>query len=670
MSAGLPGPVTAGTKDNSWTRPVQWPELPTRGSTWLRSRASASAPNLTTASLPGERPDDSDHDGGHDAEKGDFRWPILAAPANTARKLSKTEIVVQRALFIVVVVVVNVGLAAVTVFAHVGVATLVFILLFKLQDCLSSIISIVCVTYTSIAGCFIKPAPVPRKWVLSLLPAYNESEEQILKSIRGLRNNVGDPHRQVVAIVLDGQPKELRGEFSRVVAEFSRPYHSLKCKSGTLRVTAGFWQELPVIMMEKGQNSGKKDSLVLAHDLFNCPRDDMGEYTRLLRREMWERVLPALTAGTGFGGSGTAGTGFGGSDTAGTGFGDTAGTGFGGFDMVFCTDADSVIHEGCMPKLIDGLARDGRAIAACGLVLVEFEEGYKWSAWNLFQMLQYSYGQTVRRLAEGFVGKVTCLPGCVTMTAVRPEMAAAVAMFARPVRESSVLHHQVQNLGTDRRLTYCMLSQGTALRTLFVRDAVAETVAPQSAAHYLSQRRRWGSNAYFNNFFYCGGRNMVVFTRLVALLHVARQTCVYYRVLNTVLFIRALVIECNFMDVLPLLVVGQFPLLWFVVCALTQRALRVRLHQIVLGFFINKVASPVLSCVVFFAVMTNLGNAVWGISGVTASSASSQRPGTQGSQGTGSQGTGSQGTGSEGTSGSDRPGTQSSTGSQRGAQVL
>ncbi|KAM4064923.1 chitin synthase domain-containing protein [Hirsutella rhossiliensis] len=560
---------------------------------------------------PGNEPEYRRHDS--DGEKSDAcraacGYPILPQPLNPARKLTRTELRTQRAVFIIFVLVVNLGLAAVTLFAKIGVATLVFVLLFKLQDCLSAIITILCLSWTSVASLFHKSEPVSRQWVLSLLPAYNESEEQMLKSIRGLRENVGDPHKQVIAIVLDGQPKDIRGEFSRVVAEFQRPYLSLKQKSGILKVTAGFFfQDLPVILIEKVQNSGKKDSLVLTHDLFNHPRDNMPEYTRLLREEIWTTVLPALTAETDFR----------------------------SFDMIFCTDADSLIHEGCMIKLIDRLARDEKAIAACGLVLVEFEPGYEWSPWNFFQLLQYAYGQSVRRWAEGFVGKVTCLPGCVTMIAVRKEMAGAIAMFARPVKENWVLHHQVQNLGTDRRLTYCMLSQSKGLRTLFVPDAVSETVAPQSFKHYLHQRRRWGSNAYFNNFFYCGGRNMILYTRFLAFLHIMRQTCVYYRILNTILFIRALVIEFSFMDILPLLVVGQFPALWFCVCMVIQRALRVRIHKLIVGFLINKLVSPIMSSIVFAAVVTNLGNAVWGMSGITASSSGdSQRPSTQASSST------------------------------------
>ncbi|GJC80801.1 chitin synthase 6 [Colletotrichum liriopes] len=510
----------------------------------------------------------------------DFGWPILPDPLNPNKKLTPRELTTQRILFILIVFILNIGLAAVACFGNTGLATLIFILFVKCKDFLSSLLSLICLTGTSIYHHFRPPAPVSQRWILSLIPAYSESEEQLIKTVYSLRDNGCEPHKQVMCIVLDGKPRNIKSEFSRIVADIERPYHSLKYKKGTLKITAGFMQDVPVIVIEKVKNSGKKDSLILTHDLFNAPRENMPTYTRLLR------------------------------------------TDFRSFDMVFCTDADSVIHQGCVAKLANALARDKNAIATCGLVLVELEPGYEWSFWNLYQQLQYTFGQFVRRRAEGFIGKVTCLPGCVTMVAVRQEMAGAIAKYARPVKEDWVVHHQVQNLGTDRRLTYCMLSQDKKLRTIFVPDAVSET----SFKHYVHQRRRWGSNAYFNNYFYFAGENMILITRIAAAIDIARQTLVYYRVLNTILFIRALVHAFNPWDILPLLVVGQFPVIWFCVCLAVESSLRQRAHKIILGFFVNKLVSPFMSIIIFSAVAKNLGNAVWGMSGVTASSAPAAPP--------------------------------------------
>lgn len=205
------------------------------------------------------------------------------------------------------------------------------------------------------------------------------------------------------------------------------------------------------------------------------------------------------------------------------------------------------------------------------------------------------------------------------MVTVRPEMAGAIKKYAAPVTRYEVIHHQVQYLGTDRRLTYSMLSQGKQLRTLFEPAAVSETVAPQSLKHYLSQRRRWGSNAYFNNYFYLFGEKMIPWTRAAAFIEVLRLSMVYYRVVNTAMFIKAMATSFVFMDVLPLLVVAEIPSIWFIFCCLVlNKMLRKRSGKLALGWFINKFMSCFISVTVFSLVARNLGLQVWGMSGVTA----------------------------------------------------
>ncbi|KAL5610732.1 hypothetical protein FOBRF1_006849 [Fusarium oxysporum] len=518
-------------------------------------------------------------------------YPEIEDPVNPARDLSKFDLRNQRMIFLSVIVLIN-GLMAVTAFFGKK-SKLIFILVLfvKSKDFLSAILSPCGMICRWVYQKFRPPPDVKPLWILSLIPAYSESEEQIVKTIFSLRGNGVEPHRQVIVVILDGKPRDVRSHMTRMVRDFQRPYISLKFKRGVLNILAGFMDDVPVIVIEKVKNAGKKDSLILCHDLFNYPRDNSPPYTQLLRKEIWGDIIPKLTEGYEFN----------------------------GFDQVFCTDADSTIYKGALALLANAIARNKNAIAACGLVLVELEPGYEWSFWNLYQQFQYTFGQYVRRRAEGFVGKVTCLPGCITMIAVRPEMAGAIRKYAEPITGYMVVNHQVQYLGTDRRLTYLMLSQGTHLETLFVSDAVSETVAPQSLMHYLSQRRRWGSNAYFNNWFYMAGEKMIPITRIAATVEVVRLSLVYYRVLNTVLFILSCIKHVSALKLIPMLVIGQLPSLWFFISILIEHELRRRGHKLVIGYFINKCVSPFMSVIIFTKVATNLG--IWGMSGVTASSA-------------------------------------------------
>lgn len=292
-------------------------------------------------------------------------YPKIEDPVDPARILSPRDLRNQRVAFMGMIVIINICMAITAFFGKKSKLIFVVILFVKSKDFLSAILSPTGMIYRAIYEWFYPPKPVSRRWILSLIPAYSESEEQIVKTIFSLRDNGVDPHRQVMVVILDGKPRDVRSHMTRMVREFQRPYVSLKWKKGVLNVLAGFMEDVPVIVIEKVKNAGKKDSLVLCHDLFNYPRENSPLYTKLLRKEMWDEILPELTKGEEFN----------------------------GFDMVFCTDADSTIYKGAVALLANALARDKDAIAACGLVLVELEPGYEWSFWNLYQQFQVCLAQ-------------------------------------------------------------------------------------------------------------------------------------------------------------------------------------------------------------------------------------------------------------------------------------
>lgn len=287
-------------------------------------------------------------------------WPELPEIKDPARHLTRWELGLQRFFFSFTILAINMAVALAAIFTHPGLFVLVFMIFVKAKDVLSVFMIVGSKMYYAIKN-RIHPKPeVSRKWILSLIPTYSESEEQIIKAIKALRHNDVDPHIQVMCVILDGKHRDIVSHMTRVVKTWTRPYVTTKSKRITLQLYAGFIDDVPIFVAEKLQNAGKKDSLVMCHDLFNSPRENMPAYTQSLREEIWAEVLPQLTAGHSFT----------------------------GFDMVFCTDADSTVCQGAVAKLATALAHEPEAIAACGLVLVELEPGYEWSIWNLYQQYQ------------------------------------------------------------------------------------------------------------------------------------------------------------------------------------------------------------------------------------------------------------------------------------------
>lgn len=290
-------------------------------------------------------------------------YPEVQDPVDPARILTQKDLRNQRIVFLGTIVLLNICMTITALFGKKSKIVMLLILFIKSKDFLSAIVSPSGLICRKIYRIFRPLQPVPQLWICSLIPAYSESEEQIVKTIFSLRDNDVEPHKQVMVVVLDGNPRDVRSHMTSITKDFERPYVSLKWKRGVLKIFAGFMENVPVICIEKVKNAGKKDSLVLCHDLFNYPRDNCHEYTQLLRKEIWDEILPAITGGE-------------------------LGTGLKGFDQVFCTDADSTIYKGALAKLANAIARDKNAIAACGLVLVELEPGYEWSFWNLYQQFQ------------------------------------------------------------------------------------------------------------------------------------------------------------------------------------------------------------------------------------------------------------------------------------------
>lgn len=507
------------------------------------------------------------------------------------RQLKHWQIWLQRIIIMFIVLGINIGLGLAYFRSFKHPYLLAILVFMKSKDILSTAADLLGILHYHFHSLIWPPRKPDSRWILSLVCAYAETEEQIMKTIMSLVANITTPHRQVICIILDGKPRDILSRMDTICVEFERPYVTWRGAQGNLHIHAGTIQKIPIILIVKAKNAGKKDSLILGHDLFNYPRRDMPHSTKLLREEIWQLTMPHLVLRKRL----------------------TA------FDFVFCTDADSTIHKACLQKLANALCQSRGAIAGCGVLFAEFSHGWtEFHPWHLFQQFQYTFGQYVRRQAESTFGRVTCLPGCVTMIVVRPEVGDALSEYAKPVTGHNLLRHQVQYLGTDRRLTWCMLSQNKHLRTIFVPEALSETVTPSSLSHYLSQRRRWASNAYFNDFFYLFGQQQRLVTRLFAAIDILRLTLVFYRVFNTAYFIHGLATNFYIIKIIPTLIVTKTPATWYLLLVLIKEPmLRKRLHKVLLGMIINQLISPILSVIVFVNVLWHVGSQAWGKTGAS-----------------------------------------------------
>ena len=279
-----------------------------------------------------------------------------------ARKLTRGQLIRQRLGFFIVVFCLNAACLIAALESHRHLWVLVLILFLKAKDILSTLAAIVWITATSFRRASRKSAEVPPKWILACVTAYAETEIQIMRTINSILEHHPTPHKMVLCIILDGKPVNIRSYFTRAAKTYRSSYQTWKFANGELNIYTGQMGEVPVILFDKVRNAGKKDSLILCHDIFDVMRDNALLPTQSLRRKVWAEILPTLLDHR---------------EPS-------------KFDYIFCTDADSLIHKGTVQRLVTALSENPKAIGACGLVLAEMEKGNEWSIWYLFQQFQVS----------------------------------------------------------------------------------------------------------------------------------------------------------------------------------------------------------------------------------------------------------------------------------------
>ncbi|KAJ1024089.1 hypothetical protein NDA16_002928 [Ustilago loliicola] len=256
----------------------------------------------------------------------------------------------------------NMGLIILFLFLAPAGASLVVMVALKSRDILSVlwqsllyIISVITYPFRKKKETVIHP---PRK-IVSLVPVYKESTQDVLDTVDSIiqDNPVRPQDFNIIAIMADGFDVEdgvIVQDTVLRVEDF--PYFSWKIRESAFRLQFGFRMGLPIMIVRKVKNAGKKDSLIFAFDLFNSDNEATGHCNSEARAMVLEHIRklynqPDLQH----------------------------------FDFVFCTDADTKILAGSVNVLADRLMDEGeQTVGACGIVEADFEKsGRSWRTCGL-----------------------------------------------------------------------------------------------------------------------------------------------------------------------------------------------------------------------------------------------------------------------------------------------
>ncbi|EJU06309.1 hypothetical protein DACRYDRAFT_19523 [Dacryopinax primogenitus] len=339
---------------------------------------------------------------------------------------------------------------------------------------------------------------MPEKFVLCQVPCYTEGEESLRRTIDSLAALNYDDKRKLLFIICDGNiigrgndrttprivldilgvdPKiDPEPQLFKSVGEGSKQFNYAKVYSGLYEFAGHVVPYMVVAKVGKPSerskpgNRGKRDSQVLLMRFLNRVHFDAPMCP--LELEMAHQLRNVVGVDPYF------------------------------YEYVFMVDADTSVTKDSLSRLVASAADDSRIMGICGETKLHNEEG---SWWTMIQVYEYYISHHLAKAFESLFGSVTCLPGCFSLYRVRTADKGKPILISHRILDDysegvvDTLHKKnLLSLGEDRYLTTLLMKHFPVFRMKFAPDAIAHTVAPDTWAILLSQRRRWINSTVHN----------------------------------------------------------------------------------------------------------------------------------------------------------------------------
>ncbi|KAJ5093625.1 Chitin synthase 8 [Penicillium angulare] len=336
------------------------------------------------------------------------------------------------------------------------------------------------------------------KFIICQVPAYTEDEDSLRRAIDSMARMRYDDKRKLLLIICDGMiigqgndrptprivldilgvpethdPEPLSFES---LGEGMKQHNMGKIYSGLYEVQGHIVPYLVVVKVGKPSevsrpgNRGKRDSqMVLMRFLnrihYNMPMSPM-------ELEMHHQIRNIIGVNPTF------------------------------YEFILQVDADTMVAPDAATRFVSAFLSDTRLIGVCGETALS---NAKTSMITMIQVYEYYISHNLIKAFESLFGSVTCLPGCFTMYRIRSSDTGKPLFVCKEVVEAyseirvDTLHMKnLLHLGEDRYLTTLLLKHHPKFKTKYIFRSHAWTVAPESFAVFLSQRRRWINSTVHN----------------------------------------------------------------------------------------------------------------------------------------------------------------------------
>ncbi|KAF2225412.1 chitin synthase-domain-containing protein [Elsinoe ampelina] len=349
-----------------------------------------------------------------------------------------------------------------------------------------------------------KYLPQEPETLVLLMPCYNETLDEMTKSLDSLvaQQGIGH-HKQTIMVLCDGK---VRGPgMSKTSADYlledilvhkdyrkkiRRAYRAWDQQMMDVVVQKGDYKGLPYFCVIKEQNQGKRDSLIVARSFcYNYSRRHE-KPTTIFTPTFFDHMAEYLSE-----------------------------AGIDKVDGLVGMDADTLFDKDCVAELLKEYHYKD-TVGVCGYVAVD-GKGNPWNLWRLYQSAEYTIAQALRRLHQSMVtNKVSCLPGCCQLLKICEETCGDDVLIDRfgycPNATDSLLKQIRATASEDRNHVCLMLSARPNARTRQALRAKAFTDVPGNTAVFLSQRRRWTLGATSNDLYLVTAPGVQWFERILA----------------------------------------------------------------------------------------------------------------------------------------------------------
>ncbi|KAG5973592.1 hypothetical protein E4U55_000384 [Claviceps digitariae] len=354
--------------------------------------------------------------------------------------------------------------------------------------------------------------PAPLEKMVMLLPCYNETKEEISRSLDSLIQQRGiEKHARLIFIIVDGMvrgpgmDKTTHDYFLEDILEegvtrsFENGYRARDGLFMPVTTRVGRYKDVPFMFVGKKYNQGKRDSLCFARSLLYHFRRSQ------TRHQRQGRETPAAAAAAAAADDDGVTTTIFNSELFGYLARCLLHNGLTDVDYLVGMDADTVFDDFCIAEMMTTIRQNPKLVGVCGHVCVDFADGPNFGFWSLYQSVEYSQTQGLRRMFQSRItGKVNCLPGCCQLIKVDEATFGDVVLrerFGYCPKPNDVMTSQIMgNYSEDSIHASIIFSLFPHKQTAQALRSKAFTVVPQTWRVFLSQRKRWALGSISNEF--------------------------------------------------------------------------------------------------------------------------------------------------------------------------